>query len=442
MVFIINVYIFFCVKIYMMKKILVQIFIVFTLLPLPAYAYIDPATGSMLFSVFIGVFSTLFFLFQNIGDKLKLIFTDKHLANTNTKFVIYSEGKKYDSLFLPILNEFEKREIPIVFYTSSVDDLAFKKNYKFVECQYIGSGNKAFLKLAFLSADICLMTTPHLDVFQLKRSKNVKHYCFIPHDIDDFCGYRLYGIDYYDSILMCTSVNGEYIREIEAKRNLPAKELVTVGSPQLDYMGELAKNISIDKKDKFTVLFAPSWGPSSVLARFGDIILEQLAKMQNWDVIFRPHPQSYLVEKEKLEYLFNKYKHSSNIVVDKSPDNIPSMAIADIMISDFSSINFEFAFLFNKPVLYSIQGVNNEIYDRATLGHLTWKDDAIKKIGIELTSENINNLVNIIVKAKNTTQIEDIKNIAWQKHGDGAKNTVDFLVAKQLELSENDRNSL
>ena len=294
----------------------------------PAYAYIDPATGSMLFSVFLGLITTLFFFVQVLWMKLKTIFTDKSLAKTNNPFVIYSEGKKYDSLFLPILDEFEKREIPVIFYTSSETDLVLEKNYKFIKSQYIGKGNTAFLKLAFINADICLMTTPHLDVYQLKRSKNVKHYTHIYHGIGDGCGYRLYGIDYYDSVLISIEHNEKYIREIEQKSHLPAKELITVGFPQLDYMAQHLKDITIEPKEKFTVLFAPSWGDSSVLSRFGDVIMEKLSQKSDWNIIFRPHPQSYIAEKKKLEKFFNKYKDAKNITVDKSTDNIPSMAIS------------------------------------------------------------------------------------------------------------------
>ena len=427
-----------------MHRIILGLIVGIILISQPAYAYIDPATGSMLFSVFLGVITTLFFLVQVLWMKIRTLFSDKSLSKNNNKFVIYSEGKKYDSLFLPILDEFEKRKVPVVFYTSSTDDLAFDKKYEFIDCQYIGQGNKAFLKLAFINADVCLMTTPNLDVFQLKRSKNVKYYCHVAHGICDSCRCRLYALDYYDAVLLCTENNEKYIREIEQKRDLKPKEIITVGSPQLDYMTQHIKEMPADAKKKFTVLFAPSWGEISVLSRFGDTILNQLSAKKDWNIIFRPHPQSYENdnEKEKLSYLFDKYKDAENIIVDKSPDNIPSMAQADIMISDFSSINFEFAFLFNKPIIYSMQDVNLEIYDISTLEKNTWKEEAIRKIGTELTSDNVGDLINVVENAGKSANIQEVKDFAWQKQGEGAKNTVDFLITKQMELNRNGRNSL
>jgi len=43
-----------------------------------------------------------------------------------------------------------------------------------VEAKYIGTGTKAYSYLRFLEADVCAMTTPGLDVLQIKRSKGVK----------------------------------------------------------------------------------------------------------------------------------------------------------------------------------------------------------------------------------------------------------------------------
>ena len=53
-----------------------------------------------------------------------------------------------------------------------------------------------------LSAGIVLMTTPGIQVYQLKRSKNVKHYSHIFHSCTDSTMYRLFGLDYFDSVLM------------------------------------------------------------------------------------------------------------------------------------------------------------------------------------------------------------------------------------------------
>ena len=95
-----------------MKKFVKILILTFAWLPiLPAQAYIDPATGSMLFSVVLGVLTTLVFLFHSLLFKLKLLFNKKMLSKEKLPFVIYSEGKQYWSVFHGILDEFEKRKI-------------------------------------------------------------------------------------------------------------------------------------------------------------------------------------------------------------------------------------------------------------------------------------------------------------------------------------------
>ena len=84
----------------------------------------------------------------------------------------------------------------------------------------------------------------------------------------------------------------DYIRELEKKRNLPPKELVVIGSP---FMDSMAKSLpkAVKKSEKTTVLLAPSWGNSAILANYGDKLIEKLAKT-NFITIVRPHPQSLI----------------------------------------------------------------------------------------------------------------------------------------------------
>ena len=72
------------------------------------FLYIDPGTGSMLFSILIGAAATLFFLGKAAWIKIKLLFTAKKngvstATDTNLKkYVIYNEGMQYWNTFKPI----------------------------------------------------------------------------------------------------------------------------------------------------------------------------------------------------------------------------------------------------------------------------------------------------------------------------------------------------
>ena len=424
-----------------MKKHIILILGIFFGIMLPANAYVDPGTGSMLFSVVLSFSSVLFFVLYSLYEKIKLYFF-RNKSKTIIKYpiVIYVESKRYYHIFNDIINDFENRQYPILVYVSDNDDPFLKKEYKYVKVENIGSGNRAFSKLAFISADVCLMTTPHLDVFQLKRSKNVKHYSHIFHCIDQGVGYRLFGLDYYDSILMNFQKSEQYIRELENKRNLKKKELIVVGSTHMDSISKNVREVE-RKTDKKNVLLAPSWGKSAILANFGFELIEQLSKTQ-YNIIIRPHPQSLISEKGLILKLQQQFQNCENIQWDFSNNNIETMAISDILITDFSGIIFDFLFLFNKPCIYSLGSFNKEMFDMSELSCKTYWEENINSMGTELTINNIKNIEEIITLLINNPSVTDkilqIKNEIWQKQGDAAKNVVDFLIQKQLELSKND----
>jgi hypothetical protein len=78
--------------------------------------YIDPGTGSMLFSILIGAAATLYFIARAVIIKAKVLFAGGRVAvNTSAHaavshpYVIYSEGRQYWNVFKPVLDEFEKR---------------------------------------------------------------------------------------------------------------------------------------------------------------------------------------------------------------------------------------------------------------------------------------------------------------------------------------------
>jgi hypothetical protein len=203
--------------------------------------YIDPGTGSALFSIAIGVAATLFFVFQALWIRLKTFILGGRALKISKHYhdyVIYCEGRQYINVFKPVLEEFENRGIELLYLTGAENDPAMTAGYVNIKCEYIGQDNRAFTRLNFLSAGIVLMTTPGLDVFQLKRSKYVKHYMHILHAISDFPGYTLFGHDYFDSILLTAEYQKNMIRKLERIRNLPPKQLIVAGCTYLDVFAE------------------------------------------------------------------------------------------------------------------------------------------------------------------------------------------------------------
>lgn len=406
--------------------------------------YIDPGTGSMLFSILIGAAATLFFLGKAAILKLKLLFSAKKngVATTDInykKYVVYNEGMQYWNVFKPVCDEFEKRQIELTYYTSAEKDPCFEQNYKYVKPEFIGEGNMAFVRLNMLSAGVVLMTTPGLQVYQLKRSKNVKHYSHVLHMPNDATTYRLFGLDYFDSVLLTGDYQKTDLQYLENARNITKKELVTVGCSYLDILAEKIKSIPEEDNHNFTVLVSPSWGSVGVLSKYGEKLLDPLAKT-GWNIIIRPHPQSKKSEKEMLDRLEARYKDNVNIVWDYERDNIYSLKKADIMISDFSGIIFDYTFLCDKPVIYVADNIDLRPYDAYDLGKELWQFETLKKMGIKLDENNFENIAEVIKNASDSKELSEQRKIAketaWMNIGNAGKNIVDFMIQKEESLSK------
>lgn len=252
--------------------------------------YIDPGTGSMLFSLFIGLATTAIFGARALSLKLKSVIGQGKKTEQDKShigIVIYSDSKRYWNVFGPIAREFECQKIPLVYYTQSPDDPALQEKFEFVKAEFIGEGNRGFAKLNLLNVDICLSTTPGLDVLQWKRSRNCKYYVHIPHSLDEMMGYRMFGLDFYDSVLLTGDFQGDYIRRIEEMRNIPAKELTTVGYPPMDEQKKRLDSMPKSHKEKITILLAPSWGKEAILAKFGSAFLKAIRET-GYKIIIRP----------------------------------------------------------------------------------------------------------------------------------------------------------
>jgi len=290
--------------------------------------------------------------------------------------------------------------------------------------------------LNFIIADVCLMTTPGLEVFQLKRSKLCKHYSHILHSPTDATMYRLFGLDYFDSVLLTGDYQEKDIRTLEKQRNINKKQLVITGCTYLDVFAEKVNQLPKEENHCFTVLVSPSWGPSAILSRFGEKLIDPLVE-SGMKIIVRPHPQSRKSEAAMLDRLISKYKDVPNLEWDYKRENIFSLARADIMISDFSGIIFDFVFLFNKPVMYVMQGFDMRLYDAYDICENTieklWQFKTLSEIGIELKEEEFKNISFVLKNAADSMELQQAriraKEAAWQYRGESGKRVVDYLIS-------------
>jgi len=398
------------------------------------YLYIDPGTGSMLLIAIMGILSSLRFFLKKIWMKIKnrTGVLDESEKDKKKDVIIFSEGRQYADVFLKIVRLLDESNLTVSYWSIDEEDNILSEKLSNVKTEYIGNGNKAFARLNSMRADICLATTPGLEVYQWKRSPEVREYVHIFHSIDEGLAYRMFGIDFYDTILGVGEFQKEYIRRIEKLRGIKEKKFEVAGCTYMDVLVEKKSAAAkADNNPMKTILLAPSWGDSSVLNKYGEKMIEGLLAT-GYHLIVRPHPQSLVVEKNMIDGLVERYKNNEQVEWDFSKSNFESLSKADVLISDFSSVVFDFAFVFDKPVIYTDVTTDVSAYDEAWLeGETIWRYKIVDEIGTMVGEKDLKNIKNIIDELTEQKNIEErrnkFKNQTWANQGKAAEMVVKYL---------------
>ncbi len=358
--------------------------------------YIDPGTGSMLFTILIGVLSAGYYFLRNSFMKMKFKISGGNIKEQDEgriPYAIFTDSKRYLTIFKPICDEMEKRGEKLVYLTAEKDDPLLNEKYEHVRTEFLGEGNRAYARMNMLKADIVLSTTPGLDVYQWKRSRDVKWYAHVLHAAGDVTMYRMFGIDYYDAMLLSGDFQIKQVRDLEALRSLPEKEAKLVGIPHMDALRKrlLETGDGSSKEHETTILLAPSWGPSSILNKYGKKMIDELIAT-GYKIIIRPQPQTFVSEKAMIEPMMKAYPESDKLKWDRNIDNFDTLNRSDILISDFSGVILDYALVFDRPVIFAETSFDNGIYDSWWLKEREWIFETLDKIGIRLTSENMKNI--------------------------------------------------
>lgn len=404
------------------------------------FFYIDPGTGSMLFTILIGILGAGIYAFRNVIVKVKFLFSGgnaKVADEERVPFAIFTDSRRYKNIFKPICDEMEQRGEKVLYLTAEDNDPMLEENYQHIETKYIGPGNRAFATMNMLKADIVLTSTPGLDVYQWKRSRDVLWYVHVNHAPSDVTMYRMFGIDYFDAMLLNGKFQVKQVRDLEALRKLPAKELKLVGLPYLDTLRERLLNAEKIKNQERVVLIAPSWGPNAIFQRYGSKIIDALLKTP-WHIIIRPHPQSFVSEAEIIEPLMVKYPNSDRLEWDRSVDNFDVMNRSDILISDFSGIIFDYIMVFDKPVIYADVEYDNGMLDAWWLKDREWTFDILEKVGLQLTKENLSEIESLVNRCLTESRFKEgrdqAREEAWENVGHSSEAIADYLISRHAEL--------
>ncbi len=311
----------------------------------------------------------------------------------NKKLVFYSEGSGFYKYFQNIISELLRRSnVTIHYITSDPNDqiFAIAKSEPRIHPYYIGE-RRMITMFMKLDADIVCMTMPDLETYQYKRSyvRRDIEYVYIFHGM--FSGLvtlRSGALDHFDTLLTPTPGFEEEMRAWNRVHGLPDQRMVPCGYGVIDNMAAQYDAMETTDHDPKTVLIAPSWQEGNVL----DSCLADLAEpllAAGYDITVRPHPQ-YL---RRFPQRFEAIKSAS---AGYAPDRFrfqtdfssnETVFSADILVTDWSNIGYEYAVATKKPVLF----VNTP----RKLVNDDWTEEDVKKYAPD---DNIRSLLGVAVE--------------------------------------------
>ena len=292
----------------------------------------------------------------------------RFFAVKDMKLMFYSEANGFYKYFKGMIDYIcENSDLEIHYVTSDPNDKIFEDERKQIIPYYVSSDK--FLIPLFMKLDckMCVMTTPDLEKYHIKRSrvnKNIE-YVYACHGMGSLSTFRKGAFDWYDTIL-CPGIDQfNELRATEELYGTKKKRLVESGYPLIDEM--LAKYESsehpVNKVAK--VLVAPSWQAENIIDLCVEPLLDELRKL-DCEIILRPHPQQVRHEPEKFAEMKEKFKQFTNVEIQTDFSSNNPIMESDILITDWSDIAWEFSFVTKRPVLFidTPMKVMNPEYER------------------------------------------------------------------------------
>lgn len=289
----------------------------------------------------------------------------------------------------------EHSDITIHYLTNDPNDSLFHENNPQLIVYYASQKKSIGLALK-LDTDLFVTTVPDLQTFHFKRSivRDDIEYIYIPHTMASLhVTLKEAACDHFETVLCVGPHQTAEMRRREEIANLPAKTLVRAGYGLYDQLAESYKLLPQVKNSRPKILIAPSWQVDNLIDLCIEPMLESLAG-QGYDITLRPHPQYIRLFPERMKALQTHYAEYTDITFGLDFADNSSVFLADVLITDWSNIAFEFAYCTLKPCIFinTPMKVMNPNYE---------------KFGLEIVDIALRDKVGVSVEPKNAGHLND-----------------------------------
>ena len=346
----------------------------------------------------------------SFGEEWSNLKKFENLSDFERSIVFYAENEASMNHFRTLIFELtEGMNFQICYITSVKNDQILSSKNKNILSFYIGEGAVRTKFFLTLRAKILVMDMPDLDRYHIKRSKAYPvHYIYLFHSMFSIHSYLRKGaLDNYDTIFCVGPHHVNEIRTTEKLYGLKPKTIVNYGFGRLDtLLQEKEKFAKPDSNLKDLILITPSYGDENLLEKCGIELIDTLLK-SDFRVLLRPHFRTLRDSKELIDSIKNKFEKNLSFIFEDGVIPPEYFHNSICMISDWSGISMEYAFTFERSVIFIDvpKKILNPDADDLPLEPI--EISIRKKIGHIVSTNNIREIPNIINNLNNNT--EDFK---------------------------------
>ncbi|MGN0654956.1 MAG: membrane protein insertase YidC [Oscillospiraceae bacterium] len=325
----------------------------------------------------------------------------------NKHLVFYSESSGFYKYYRRMIEWLTSHSnVKIHYITNDPNDIIFEiaKTNKQILPYFIGE-NKLIPLFLKMEAKMVIMTVPDLDNFHIKRSyvdKNVE-YVFMDHALSSINMLNRKGaLDHYDTIFCAGQHVCDEVIATENLYDLPHKKLVECGYGLMEDLTESYNTWCAENGGRVCedfILLAPSYQKDNILDSCLDTVVDGLKKCLK--VIIRPHPQYVRRFPQKWHLIEEKYKDDPMVETQSDFSSNDTIYKAALVVTDWSNISYEFSFSTLRPALLVNTPMKVINPDYKDIGVEPIDISLRKKIGIEVSGKNEDEVYNAASKLIN-----------------------------------------
>ena len=361
----------------------------------------------------------------------------------NKQLVFYSEGQGFYKYFQNVIELIlKKTDITIHYVTSDPHDEVLQLQSDDFRVYYIGE-NKLIILMMKMDADMVVMTMPDLQKYHVKRSmiRNNIEYVYMDHGIGSTnLMFRKHALDYFDTVFAANDISYNEIRRQEEVYGLNRKTILKYGFALIDNMIKRYESEPRPNSDHKVILIAPSWQEDNLLDLCIDEILRHLLG-QGYQIILRPHPQYVRHFKDKLTALQNRYADYGDFILQTDFSSNSTVFNADILMTDWSGIAYEYSFTTLKPSLFINTPMKIMNPDYEEIGVVPFDIEIRNQIGISVDLkdlDSINVIVNRLLNEENysTENMKQMREKYLYNISTSAEVGAKYIIDRLIEMSK------